>query len=85
MISSSIIDKRQLLRGKPTSRTESVSEGSRLKKLEEAFTKLAHTKRPKPVEISDIEFTEVKRDDEDQSGQLGGSAADYPAQGSPNQ
>lgn len=53
------LDRRQLLRGKPTSRSETVVEGNRLKKLEEMFLKLAKpTKKPELI-VQDIEFTEV--------------------------
>ena len=43
-ISSTIIDKRNLLRGKPTSRTESVSGKDRLSKLAEEFRKFSGAK-----------------------------------------
>lgn len=57
-VTTSILDKRQLLRGKPTSRTESANESSRLKRLEEAFTKLGASRRA-PVEITDVSYEEV--------------------------
>lgn len=57
------IDKRQLLRGKPTSRSESVSETGRLQKLEQMFLKLANRTVGKPQEIQDVEFTEVVEDE----------------------
>lgn len=61
-ISSSVIDKRQLLRGKPTSRAEKITESDRLNKLESMFLKLAE-KKVKPSEtIQDVEFKEVKND-----------------------
>jgi len=53
------VDKRQLLRGKPTSRSETINETSRLKKLEDMFLKLAKPVERKPVEIEDVEFVEV--------------------------
>lgn len=57
------VDKRQLLRGKPTSRSESVSESGRLQKLEQMFLKLANRTVGKPQEIQDVEFTEVINDE----------------------
>lgn len=57
------VDKRQLLRGKPTSRSENVNETSRLKKLEEMFLRLAKPVMRKPEEIQDVEFSEVKDND----------------------
>lgn len=61
-ISSSVVDKRQLLRGKPTSRTEKVTESDRLSKLEGMFLKLAEKKVKAPEVIQDVEFKEVKND-----------------------
>ncbi len=43
-----IFDKRQILRGKPTSRTESVSSDTKLKELKENFEKLAKSKEINP-------------------------------------
>ena len=57
------IDKRQLLRGKPTSRSESISESGRLQKLESMFLKLANRQVGKPQEIQDVEYTEVVEDE----------------------
>lgn len=57
------VDKRQLLRGKPTSRSEQVTENSRLQKLEQMFLKLAKPVVRKPVEIQDVDFVEVKNED----------------------
>src|SRR3990167_1578969 len=44
IVNASIVDKRQLLRGKPTSRSESISPGARLEKLAEEFKKFAAAK-----------------------------------------
>ena len=50
-ITTSSIDKRQLLRGKPTSRTETVSEGKRLEQLAAQFIKMAEgVKSPKTIQ-----------------------------------
>lgn len=57
------VDKRQLLRGKPTSRSETVNEGNRLKKLEEMFLKLGKPVEKKPEIIEDVEFVEVKNEE----------------------
>ena len=57
------VDKRQLLRGKPTSRSETVSESKRLQNLEEMFLKLANRKVEKPQEIQDVEYEEVPKDE----------------------
>ncbi len=57
-----VIDKRQLLRGKPTSRTESVTSEQTLAKLADTFTKLTNKTKELPV-IEDVEFTEVKKDE----------------------
>lgn len=43
------IDKRELLRGKPTSRVESVGEQGKLEKLAEMFTALTQKKRPEKI------------------------------------
>lgn len=56
------VDKRQLLRGKPTTRSENVTEGSKLQRLEQMFLKLAQSKQEKVVEIQDVEFVEVKNE-----------------------
>lgn len=61
-ITSMNVDKRQLLRGKPTSRTEKISENDRLQKLENMFLKLAEKKTKPPEIIQDVEFIEVKND-----------------------
>lgn len=59
-------DKLQLIRGKPTSRTESSSNHSRLEALAEKFIALAQkVNKPRPVEILDVEV--IKNED----GQLG--------------
>jgi len=55
------IDKRQLLRGKPTSRTESVSSEKTLENLASTFAQLAGKTR-KPLEIQDVEYKEVTKD-----------------------
>jgi len=44
---STIVDKRQLLRGKPTSRSESIPTDTRLKKLSEEFKRFAEAKEIK--------------------------------------
>lgn len=61
------IDKRQLLRGLPTSRTESISNQQQLEKLAEQFKQLA-TKGRKPLEIQDVEFIEIKQNDAQSAG-----------------
>ena len=64
------VDKRQLLRGLPTSRSEAGQSGaektvSRLEKLAETFEQLAkHGRRPKTLEVTDAEVVEI----EDKSG-----------------
>lgn len=55
-------DKRQLVRGKPTARTETVSSQDQLTKLAETFIALTARGR-KPVEITDVSFTEVLPDE----------------------
>lgn len=56
IVSAINVDKRQLLRGLPTSRTESVNNGDKLAKLAETFIQLANTKRKeKAIEIEVIE------------------------------
>lgn len=82
-IATTNIEKRQLMRGKPTSRTEKVTEGSRLKRLEEAFIKLANTKKIEPPkEITDIEYEEIKNESRD-SEEMGRDAYQDSPQGSP--
>ena len=61
LVAAITIDKRQLLRGKPTSRSETVTNQQQLERLAEQFTSLA-TKGKKPLEIQDVPYTEVKRD-----------------------
>lgn len=60
------IDKRQLLRGKPTSRQETVSVENRLEKLVTHFTQLAskQVQNRQPIEITDVKFTEIKENAE---------------------
>ena len=41
IVANTVVDKRQLLRGKPTSRTEKISVDARLLKLAEEFAKFA--------------------------------------------
>lgn len=49
-------DKLQLIRGKPTSRTENLSNNSRLEALAEKFIALANkVNKPRPVEVIDVE------------------------------
>ena len=62
LVSAITIDKRQLLRGLPTSRTESVSSDQQLAKLAENFTALANKGKPTPV-IEDVEFQVVPKED----------------------
>lgn len=52
------IDKRQLLRGKPTSRTESVGVDVRLAQLAKQFEQIANHNR-QPLEITDVTYTEI--------------------------
>jgi hypothetical protein len=55
---TNIIEKRELLRGKPTSRSVSTSSDDKLAKLGELFKELAGKKRP-VQEITDAEYTEI--------------------------
>ncbi len=48
---ASVLDKRQLLRGKPTSRSETGNVGDKLKTLAEEFLKIAAANKRKPVTI----------------------------------
>jgi hypothetical protein len=57
------IDKRQLLRGLPTSRTETVSQTERLKGLSEQFKKFVTAKEVEQVE--EVEVIEVDEDFEE--------------------
>lgn len=57
------IDKRQLLRGKPTSRSEQVNTKTTDEKLAElarSFKQIANKVPPKELEITDVEFTVVE-------------------------
>jgi hypothetical protein len=54
---ASVLDKRQLLRGKPTSRSETGNVGDKLKTLAEEFLKIAAANKRKPVTI-DVEVVE---------------------------
>jgi hypothetical protein len=60
------IDKRQLLRGLPTSRTETVSQTERLKGLSEQFKKFVTAKEVEQVEeqIIEVEVEEFEEGDE---------------------
>jgi transposase-like protein len=58
------IDKRQLLRGLPTSRTESVSQTDRLSKLQEQFKQFVTAKEVKQVDGELIVNVEVFDEDE---------------------
>lgn len=53
VVAATIVDKRQLLRGKPTSRSEKVSVDARLGKLAEEFARFAAAKEI-PVEAKEI-------------------------------
>jgi len=56
-ITSVNIDKRQLLRGKPTSRSEVVGEGKRLEQLAEQFIKM--TQKKKEIPAIDVDYVQV--------------------------
>lgn len=56
------IDKRQLLRGLPTSRTENVSQTERLKGLSEQFKKFVTAKEVQQVEEEEVEVIEVEEE-----------------------
>jgi hypothetical protein len=60
VVAAITVDKRQLLRGKPTSRNETVTETNRLAQLETAFLALAQ-KKPKELDVTPLEadFEEV--------------------------
>ena len=52
------IDKRQLLRGKPTSRTETTGSGKRLEQLAEQFIKMTQGQLNAPIEVEYLEVIE---------------------------
>jgi len=56
------IDKRQLIRGEPTSRTEQISEPDRLDKLAKQFESIANKFKnaPKLTPVIDVEFKELE-------------------------
>lgn len=54
---SSVLDKRQLLRGKPTSRTETGNISDKLHTLAEEFLKIANANKRKPITI-DVEVVQ---------------------------
>lgn len=56
LIAAIMIDKRNLLRGRPTSRTEQVTNAQQLTNLAEQFAKIANKQR---VEVIDAEYVEV--------------------------
>lgn len=64
LVNAISVDKRQLLRGLPTSRTESVS-GSNLDKLAEAFTKLANARKLNAVQESGTKEVDVREQTSD--------------------
>lgn len=58
---NAIFDKRQLLRGKPTARTEKISTvADRLETLANQFEKIAQKAKLKTIEVIDVPFTEVQ-------------------------
>jgi hypothetical protein len=59
------IDKRQLLRGQPTSRVEKVSQDERLLKLAEQFKQFAQAKEVRQIEEEIVDLLEIEDDDED--------------------
>lgn len=52
------IDKRQLLRGKPTSRTETLGSGKRLEQLAEQFIKMTQGQLNAPIEVEYLEVVD---------------------------
>lgn len=54
------IDKRQLLRGQPTSRTETISQDERLKKLSAQFKSFAQAKEVVQVQEEEVEIEEIE-------------------------
>lgn len=65
---ASVLDKRQLLRGKPTSRSETGNVGDKLKTLAEEFLKIAAVNKRKPVTI-DMEVVDNVNAESDREGQ----------------
>lgn len=66
LVSAINVDKRQILRNKPTAITQqqAVPVLDKLDQLAKAFTELANKKEiPVPQEITDVEYTEVVSDD----------------------
>jgi hypothetical protein len=66
IVTAIAIDKQQLLRGKPTARTESVSQTERLKDLQEQFRKFTRTKTIEhdTQEVIDAEIVEEEMDED---------------------
>lgn len=52
---ASVLEKRELLRGKPTSRSSSGNDANKLEKLAEQFIKIATGRKIKPENIIDVE------------------------------
>jgi hypothetical protein len=67
LVSAITIDKRQLLRGLPTSRTENMSSETQLARLAENFKSLAEKGKPQKevVVVEDVEYTEVNEKDKE--------------------
>lgn len=64
LVAAITIDKRQLIRGLPTSRTETVSAGGdKLAKLAEAFEALANKRKPATIDVTDAVVVETKAPD----------------------
>lgn len=57
-VASAMTDKRQIIQGKPTSRTETVSSDDRLKKLAEQFEKFSRAKEVKQSPIQEGEIVD---------------------------
>lgn len=66
IVTAIAIDKQQLLRGKPTNRTESISQSERLKDLQDQFRQFTKAKTiDQEVEIVEAEIVEEEDDEED--------------------
>lgn len=68
IVTAIAIDKRQLIRGEPTSRTESISQNERLKSLQEQFKKFVRAKEVVQEEPEVIEAEVVEEDYEEEDG-----------------
>lgn len=55
LISAIMVDKRNLLRGRPTTRTETVTNAQQLEKLATQFADLANKRRPQVIDVQDVE------------------------------